>query len=190
MKQILFILIFLFAFTVQIEVKNKTLETVKFRNIKYDPRNIFRTNSIEICGPGKIYLCDSKNSCSCVLRNNIKYITTKTTKQLNVSSKINEIIKPKTTRFFTHSFIKKCLPGFVYECTYKKSKFSFHSYRDCDCKPKKPKCEEGYSYKCTKLPGMFPANSKMKRPTICQCEKDYSFMKNNKRNSTFISSKN
>ena len=113
MKQILFILIFLFAFTVQIEVKNKTLETVKFRNIKYDPRNIFRTNSIEICGPGKIYLCDSKNSCSCVLRNNIKYITTKTTKQLNVSSKINEIIKPKTTRFFTHSFIKKVNSLFI-----------------------------------------------------------------------------
>ena len=164
MKQILFVLILLFSFTMQIELKNKTLETVKFKNIKYDPRKIFKTSSIEKCGPGRIYSCDLKGTCSCFPR--------------------------ITTHLFTHLFEKKCLPGFVYDCTYKYSKISFRNYRDCSCKKKNPKCEEGYSYQCWQLPGMFPANSKMKRPIKCQCKKNNDFMKNNKWNSTFISNKN
>ena len=65
MKQILFVLILLFAFSVQLEVKNKTLETEKFRNMKYDPRKIFRNLPV-IYELGKVYKCDSKNSCNCV----------------------------------------------------------------------------------------------------------------------------
>ena len=118
----------------------------------------------------KIYLCDLKNSCTCVVRNSLKHITSKPTKQLNVSSKINEIIKLKTNRFFTHYLEKKCLPGFVYECSYKYSKFSYHRYSNCFCRQINTQCEEGYSYKCRRLPGWYPGLTD--NPDICQCEKN------------------
>ena len=170
MKQILFVLILLFAFTMQIEVKNKTLETVKFRNIKYDPRKIFKISPIEICGPGKIVKCDSKNSCTCVLRKNLKRLTTNSTKLLNFS------------KIFSNFYEKKCKPGYVSDCSYKYSKFSPFPRRECICKKEKRRCKEGYSYICRRLPGMFIG--KMERPTICQCEKDNNFMSNVERNFT------
>ena len=183
MKQILFVLILLFAFAVQLEAKNKTLETVKFRNMKYDPKKIFRNLPV-ICELGKVYKCDSKNSCNCVPQKKLNF-TAKINpiKPLNVSSEIKKKIMPKLFSDF-----EQCQPGFVYDCTYKYRPFSHLRHRHCTCIKKKSQCKEGYSYQCRRLPGWYPGLTK--ESTYCQCEKDKSFMKNNKRISTFISSKN
>ena len=184
MKQILFVLILLFVFTVQIEVKNKTLEIMKFRNInKYDPNKIYRISPLERCGPGRIYQCNLNNSCTCILRENLKHLT------LNVSNGTTKIFKPKTFHTFSPFYLNKCKPGFVFHCSTHRIIKSIHgSINRCFCKKVESKCKEGFVYRCRQLPASIIG--KMKIPTICECEKDNDFMKNVKRNTTFITGKN